>query len=80
MLNRVKWIHDCPTNHRHCGYDEGGKVWHPRPSHLDDWQAADMLGLTADPRPDPDRPYVMVAWDCRRGVLQVHYLDELEEL
>lgn len=74
---RVKWIHDCPVNHP-CGYDRGGTVWRPKPSELNDWQVADMLGLTADPQPDPDREFVMVAWDCRPGVLQVHYVDELE--
>lgn len=76
---RVKWIHDCPVNHP-CGYDQGGSVWRPTISRLDDWQVADTLGLTGDPRPDPDREFVMVAWDCRPGTLQMHYVDELELL
>lgn len=79
---RVRWIHTCPMPHD-CGYDRGGTVWQPDISpalrDLDDWQIAVGLGLTVDSRPDPDRQFAMVAWDCRPG-LQVHYWDELEEV
>lgn len=73
---RVTWRHDCP-NPSHCGYESGGIVWAPA-SGADPYLAAKTLGLTADPAPEPGRPYAMVAFDCRRAVLQMHYWDELE--
>lgn len=82
---RVKWIHDCPGDNG-CDYDKGGDVWRPHPSRwygdalLTDYEIAINLGFTADPPPDPDRQYAMVQWDCRRGVLQLHYWNELEEV
>jgi hypothetical protein len=78
--DRVRWRHDCLAGN--CRYDTGGTVWVPNDdlldAHGDTYAAAKALGLTADPPPTTGRPFVMVAWDSRRGALQVHYLDELE--
>lgn len=73
---RVAWKHDCP-NPDHCGYESGGTVWIPKRGR-DAYAQARGLGLTADPAPEPGRAYAMVAFDCRAGVLQMHYWDELE--
>jgi hypothetical protein len=79
---RVMWRHDCPMPD-YCGYERGGVVWIPKDAlteafSLSPYEVAQGLGLTADDAPDPSRPHVMVAWDCRPGALQVHYWDELE--
>lgn len=81
---RVEWIHECPMVERGepCGYNEGGTVWRPHPSVAkgrDDYEVAAELGLTADPKP-ANKNFAMVAWDCRRGVVQCHYLDELKAI
>lgn len=83
MTTRVRWIHRCVSVS--CGYnDRGGTVWRPSQrainehDGLNDWEIARAYGLTADPKPHPDKQFAMVSWDCRQGVLQCHYWDELE--
>lgn len=80
--DRVLYKHDCP-NPDACSYTAGGSIWYPnqifmqKANSADPWTVAKHMGLTADPQPDQDRPYVLVAWDNRPGVLQVHGYDEL---
>jgi hypothetical protein len=62
-----------------------GNVWWPTDAQckvaasIDPWTVAHRRGLTADPAPVANRPYVMVAWGNRPGALQVHYLEELQK-